>query len=155
MTSELSDYQIAALQEMHIPVWQPQDNVVASGEQSQRKDAQSSTPASAPVQAPAKTSPSDARSHLQKIKDNISAKPAPSDKTSPESDLQPLSAQLYPAFTDDVLQALQLTSLNTTLPVLIGGDVGLSTTHIVLPVTPDKLTAEHKKQLWKALCQKM
>ncbi|MDC8831653.1 hypothetical protein [Alteromonas gilva] len=152
MTAELSDYQIAALQEMHIPVWQPQDKAAVSTAtkgQRQRPDAASSSP----VQAPAKASQSDARSHLQKIKDNMSAKPAPPDKADAQPDLQPLSAQQYPAFADDVLQALQLTAANVSLPVMIGGDVSVNATHIRLPATPDKLSAEHKKQLWKALCQ--
>ncbi len=153
MTSELSDYQIAALQEMHIPVWQSQDKAVAAAAQSQSSDAQSPAPASAPVKAPAKTSPSDARSHLQKIKDSMAAKPAQPEKTDAREDLLPLSAQQYPAFTDDVRQALQITSQNTVLPVLIGGEVKFSANQIVLPATPDKLSAEHKKQLWKALCQ--
>lgn len=140
MAFALTDYQIAALQEMHIPVWQHQDNVTVA--------AKPDTPVKASVVSQP-VSQDTARSHLQRLKESVSTSKA---KVSAEPPLQDLDANIYAAFFQDIAQVLALMNVVGVPVVKIGAPVTVSASIITLPVTPDKLTAEHKKQLWQTLC---
>ncbi|MDY6926229.1 MAG: hypothetical protein SWN10_03940 [Pseudomonadota bacterium] len=149
MAFALTDYQIAALQEMQIPVWQPQGKLAEpAGETPDVTEKVKSEPVSQDT----------ARSHLQRIKDSVSAKPAPA-QTAKKADepvappaLQEIKAQQAPQFFADLLIAVQGLAMETVPPVKVGAPVSVSQTAITLPVAPDKLTYQHKKQLWRALC---
>ncbi|MBR9792853.1 MAG: hypothetical protein GYB58_13985 [Gammaproteobacteria bacterium] len=153
MAFALTDYQIAALQEMHIPVWQPQGKLAEpAGEVPDVTEKVKSEPVSQDT----------ARSHLQRIKDSVSAKPKPS-QTAKKADksvapqetpaaLQEIKAQQAPQFFADLLIAVQGLAMETVPPVKVGAPISVSQTAITLPVAPDKLTYLHKIQLWQALC---
>ena len=143
MAFALTYYQIAALQEMQIPVWQLQSELAKQ-------------PADTPV-AEAKVnsepvSQDTARSHLQRLKDSVSGKPAATQPADVPPPLQDVTAQQAPQFFADLKVALQGLDIAKVPPVKIGAPVAASTTAITLPVAPDKLTSQHKIQLWQALC---
>ena len=153
MAFALTDYQIAALQEMQIPVWQPQGKLAEpAGEAPAVTEKVKSEPVSQDT----------ARSHLQRIKDSVSAKPAPSQTTKKADEpvapqqapaaLQEIQAEQAPQFFADLLIALQGLAMETVPPVRVGAPISVSQAAITLPVAPDKLTYQHKKQLWQALC---
>ncbi|MAQ00680.1 MAG: hypothetical protein CL586_00875 [Alteromonadaceae bacterium] len=152
MAFALTDYQIAALQAMQIPVWQPQDKLAKpAGEVPDVAEKVKSEPVSQDT----------ARSHLQRIKDSVAAKPAPSQTTKTDEPVAPqeappvlqvISAQQAPQFFADLLIAVQGLAMETVPPVKVGAPVSVSQTAITLPVAPDALTKQHKMQLWQALC---
>lgn len=140
MVFALTDYQIAALQEMHIPVWQHQDNVTVT--------AKPDTPVKASVVSQP-VSQVTARSHLQRLKESVATSKT---RASAEPPLQDIDAIAYAAFLQDIAQVLAVVNVAGVPVVKIGAPVTVSASMITLPVNPDKLTAEHKKQLWQTLC---
>ena len=137
---------------MQIPVWQPQDKLAKpAGEVPDVAEKVKSEPVSQDT----------ARSHLQRIKDSVAAKPAPSQTTKTDEPVAPqeappvlqvISAQQAPQFFADLLIAVQGLAMETVPPVKVGAPVSVSQTAITLPVAPDALTKQHKMQLWQALC---
>ncbi len=153
MTTGLSDYQIAVLQAMNIPVFQRQDaqKVTQSAEQVARP-----VPADKPKRTP--VSKSDAQSRLASLKAAMSSE-GKADKnqttaavsvTNSAPAKQPVGEQ-FSAFTDDVSNALASLKLNEKAAVWIGKELSVNQQELVLPAQPDKLTAEHKRALWQAL----
>lgn len=143
MAFSLSDYQIAALQEMQIPVWQLQSELADKAVESPVHEEKGKAK---PV------SQDTARSHLQRLKDSVSAKSVAPEKADEQVKLQEVSAQQAPEFFADLLVAMQSLAIETIPPVKIGAPIAVSKAAIILPVEPGKLTHLQKKQLWQALC---
>ncbi|GGF72562.1 hypothetical protein [Alteromonas lipolytica] len=143
MTFALTDYQIAALQEMQIPVWQRQET---------RLEKSPDSPVVNPEKMHKPVSQDTARSHLQRLKESVSS-PAPVTPVTEKAQPVMYTEADYPLFFADLHQALA--SLNIPVKQVKAGDViAVTATEITLPVIPAKLTAQHKKQLWQALCNR-
>ena len=153
MTTGLSDYQIAVLQAMNIPVFQRQD---AQKVKQSAAQVASPVPADKPKRTP--VSKSDAQSRLASLKAAMSSEgksdtnhtTTAASVTNSERAKQPVGEQ-FSVFTDDVAKALASLKLNEKAGVWIGKELSVNQQALVLPVQPDKLTADHKRALWQAL----
>lgn len=143
MAFVLTDYQIAALQEMQIPVWQ--------GPQKHSEQQIDSPIVSKNVKSEVE-SQDKARSHLQRLRDNVSGQSTASKPVEKNADVKEITAQEAPQFFADLTIATQDLAIETILSVKVGLPISATQTGITLPVAPNKLNSLHKKQLWQALC---
>lgn len=152
MTTGLSDYQIAVLQAMNIPVFQRQ------GEAPATQTSLQANPAPEPKSASGVVSKSDAQSRLASLK----AAMAPDNKAGvtstanasvteePKVVKQSVNPQ-FSAFTQDITLALDALNVSATPALFVGQTMTTNRDEIELPSQPDKLTTAQKRALWQSL----
>lgn len=153
MSFELSDYQLAALQEMNITVWRRPESDT------------SETLAPETGSENATGANSDAQSRLQQLKAQINqpegehqapVTPQISEPAKPEP-VKPERIKLdeirYQSFANDIKQALNGLECQFEPQVYISESLAVDKNVILLPATPEKLSVADKKALWTALSQ--
>ncbi len=138
----VTHFQQAVLQEMGIPLWREQSEEATLPGDEPRTVAQ---PSSASTGKRSENS----NNRLAALRQSLSAKPSDDSPVSANRDLSQHESQL--AIVSDLRNAAGICGLPQSVSLQVGAELAVSMTHIVLPVSPDKLTATLKRQIWQMM----